>query len=68
MEKITKDMFKSLFLIIVVWLEIVLEKIIEEAILMICRDRSIWQYYLIIIDMSDNYDKQMVTTGIKLGI
>lgn len=52
---ITKDMFKSLLLCILVWLEIALKKPVVEGILKICIDKSVWQCHLIITGMSIDY-------------
>lgn len=65
---ITKGIFKSLLLCLVVWLETALEKAEVESVLMICTDENIQQLYSIIADISINYKEQMVITNIKSGI
>ncbi len=68
MVMITKDIFKSLFLCIVVCPGTSLEKAVVEGLLMMCADRSVRRCHTIIVDMSINYKEQVVITGIKAGM
>lgn len=52
---ITKIIFKSFVLYIVVWQKTVLEMLILERILMICVNGSLQQYYITITSMSIDY-------------
>ena len=65
---ITKNMPKSLFLYIVIWLRIGLEKAAVENVLMISANKNRWQYHPIIIDMIVNNKELLVIIGIKLGM
>lgn len=51
------------------WLDIIVLKILAiEILLMICIDENVWQYYIIVPNMSVNYKKQIMITSIKLGM
>ena len=64
-----KDWFLCLALVTLGWLYIIaLEAVAVEGILMICADRNVWQYHLIIGSMSVDYEEQVVITGIKSGM
>lgn len=68
MRVITKGIFKSLFSCIIVWLGITLENLVVKSVLIMCANASIQQCHSIITGMTINYEKQVVITGIKLGM
>lgn len=45
-----------------------LENRVVESILIIYKDRKIWQFALIIVDISINYKEQIVIIDINLGM
>lgn len=65
---IIKYRFKYFILCIIVKSKIILEIIVVKVLLIIYMNKNIQKYYLIILDISVNYKKQVVITGIKLNI
>lgn len=65
MGVITKDIFKSFLLYIVVWQDTVLEEAVVKDLLMICANGKIHQYCLIIESISVDYKEQVVITSIN---
>lgn len=68
MRIITNDIFKLLFLCIIVWLETIFGKAIIEVVLMIFADKNIWYCLPIIASMTVDYKKQVIIIGIKLSM
>lgn len=66
---ITKNKSKCLVLQMVVWSDItVLEKILVKDMLMMYTNENNCQYHHIIVNMSIDYKKHIVITGIKPGM
>lgn len=68
MKIIKKNIFKSLFLYMIIWLETVLKKAAVESVLIIYADKSTWQYHPIIVSITINYKEQIVIIDIKLDM